>query len=342
MGRDLTLYPRKASKGDLKSYLEALGFEKCGHFWDWPRGTLNYSWFDERDFRSVDGVSADIFPLDDAKAKLAGNRWALHVRNLYSASWYDVKMLNDVLRGARKRFGGTIKGDYGTNKYAPLWHDTSTPLSRGLSAVYERVSQDLNALKSALPDSAMIRPAATPMDAKMYAFEEWTQSFDPVRILYNGLVPFAVSMFEYFFSRVFEVLVAYDSVALEKRSSYTQRVDFSTLFEVSQGKKKIEEVIAESYSFQNLSQINKGYKEWLSIDVRKVLFRKKRIGGKILFLETRVADIIQQRHGVVHRLDLDRSLTKEGYIAILDAIDASITEFRTFLERKYGIKIGRI
>ena len=42
MGRDLTLYPDKASKRDLKVYLEGLGFQKCKHLWNWPAGTLNY------------------------------------------------------------------------------------------------------------------------------------------------------------------------------------------------------------------------------------------------------------------------------------------------------------
>ncbi len=46
MGRDVTLYPKKATRDELKKYLEDLGFEKCGHFWDWPKGTINYSWFD--------------------------------------------------------------------------------------------------------------------------------------------------------------------------------------------------------------------------------------------------------------------------------------------------------
>ena len=63
MGRDLTLYPQKASRDDLRHYLENMGFEKCSHFWDWPKGTLNYSWFEEVDFKSIDGVSADVYPV---------------------------------------------------------------------------------------------------------------------------------------------------------------------------------------------------------------------------------------------------------------------------------------
>jgi hypothetical protein len=229
MGRDLTLYPRKASRIDLKEYLENLGFRKCKHFWNWPKGTLNYSWFDDRDFRSVDGVSADVYPVSGEQKEITGNDWAMHVRNLYTASWHDVKMLNEVLRGARRLFGGIINGDYGTNRYAPLWKDESTPISRGVSAIFQRVDQGMQSVKFALPDSAMQQPAIEPTDARMRDFVELTQSLDPARVIYNGLVPFAVSMFEYFFSRVFRILIAYDPYALAKRNTHKLRVDFPTL-----------------------------------------------------------------------------------------------------------------
>ena len=342
MGRDITLYPQRASSIELKDYVESLGFVRCKHLWDWPRGTLNYSWFDAKDFRSIDGVSADIYPVSGEERQISGNEWALHVRNLYSASWHDVKMLNEVLRGARQRFGGTIRGDYGTNRYAPLWEDKSTPISRGVSAIYQRVDQDLRAIKYALPNSSISTPKIEDADAKTRAFIDFTHSFDPSRVIYNGLVPFAVSMFEYFFSRTFRVLIAYDPYALEKRTSHNARIDFSTLVQINNGDIAIEDIIAEAYTFQNLHQLNKAYRDWLEIDVRKILFKKKRIGRKVLFLENRLHEIIQYRHGVVHHFELDRSLTKEKYIAILDAVQASILEFVNALEMKYKIEIEKL
>ncbi|MCP4370225.1 MAG: hypothetical protein GY797_19245, partial [Deltaproteobacteria bacterium] len=199
MGRDLILYPKKATKKQLKEFLEGLGFEKCDHLWNWPKGTLNYSWFDYEDFKSIDGVSADIYPVSGEELEITENKWALHVRNLYGASWYDVKMLNDVLRGARKLFGGTIQGDYGTNRYAPLWENKSTPISRGVLAIYKDVERELRAVKRALPDPSMSYPAQTGEKGdKIDDLIEVTKSLDPSRIIYNGLVPFAVSMFEFF------------------------------------------------------------------------------------------------------------------------------------------------
>jgi hypothetical protein len=337
MGRDVTLYPKKATRDDLKKYLEGLGFEKCGHFWDWPKGTLNYYWFDYKDYSSINGVSADVFPVSGEELSITGNEWALHVRNLYSASLHDVKMLNNVLKGARKLFGGTIQGDYGTNRYAPLWEDDSTPISRGISAIYSHVKQEISAVRYALPDPSMKLPE--PVEGKIDDFIDFTQSMDPSRVLYNGLVPFAVSMFEYFFSQAFQVLIKYDPVALEKRTAHKQKLDFETLLEVEKKEATVENIIARNYTFQNLNQLNKAYKDWLDIDVRKILYKKKKIGNSVTFLENRIAEIIQYRHGIVHHFSIDRSLTKDGYIHILEAIEKSISEFILFAEKKYKFKV---
>ncbi len=339
MGRDLTLYPQKASKKDLKDYLEKLGFEKCGHFWEWPKGTLNYSWFDNKDFKSIDGVSADIYPIsEEEEQKFTKNKWALHVRNLYNASLHDVIMLNNVLRNGRKIFGGMIDGDYGRNRYAPLWEDDSTPISRGITKIYQHINQEISAIKASLPNPIIKLGEPDKKDD----FVSFAHTLDPSRVLYNGLVPFAVSMFEYFFSQVFQILITYDEFALKKQKIHKVKIDFSTLLEVKNNEKTIENVIADNYTFQNLNQLNKAYKEWLEIDVRQILYKKKKIGNSITFLENRISEIIQYRHGIVHHFAIDRSLTKDNYIHILEAIEKSMIEFVNFLETKYNIKIDEV
>lgn len=282
---------------------------------------------------------ADIYPVSEEEKNITENEWALHVRNLYSASWHDVAMLNEVLRGARKLFGGTIKGDYGTNKYAPLWEDKSTPISRGISGVYQHVKQELSAVKYALPEPHI--NYQQPAGGKIDDFIEFTKSLDPSRVIYNGLVPFAVAMFEYFFSQAFQILIAYDKLALEKRENYKAKIEFSVVLDIQKNKVSIESLIAENYTFQNLDQLNKAYKDWLDIDVRKILFKKKRIGRSITFLENRISEIIQYRHGIVHHFAIDRSLTKDAYIHILDAISLAIEEFILFIETRYKIEVDR-
>lgn len=339
MGRDLTLYPKKASKQDLRDHLVGMGFVKCDHWWDWPKGTLNFSWFDEEDFNSIDGVSADVYPVSGEELEVTGNPWALHVRNVYSASWHDVNKLNKVLKSARRKFGGTIKGDYGTNRYAPLWEDTSTPLSRGLSSVVQHVEGEISAVRHALPEPTFHNPAIS--TGKGAEFIEFTNSMDPSRVIYNGLVPFAVAAFEYFFSRSFEILLRYDEGAQTKLQSHQQKVKFEDLLQVKSGGKTVEMLIAENYTFQNLDQLNKAYKDWVGIDVRAVLYKKRKIGASIGYLENRVAEIIQYRHGVVHHLAIDRSLKKQDYLHILTAIELAIGEFISHIEKRYRVNVER-
>ena len=138
-----------------------------------------------------------------------------------------------------------------------------------------------------------------------------------------------------------QVLIAYDKLALEKRENHKAKFEFSAILDIHRNKRSIEELIAENYTFQNLDQLNKAYKDWLEIDVRKIFFKKKRIGKSITFLENRISEIIQYRHGIVHHFEIDRSLTRDAYIHILDAISLAIEEFVLFIETKYKIDIDR-
>ena len=342
MGRDLTLYPQKATKTELKKYIESLGFSRCKHLWDWPKGSLNYFWFDENDFNSIDGVFVDIFPVTQSENIYTKNGWALHVKNLYSASFFDVKMLNDVLRGGRRLFGGTIIGDYGTNKYATLWIDKSTPISRGISYVYRKTTNSLNALKYTLPEEIMEKQFDKKSANKnVMEIFNMIKQFDPIRILYNGLVPFLISIIECYFSEVFRILLKYDKNAKVKIHNYNQKIDFQLIIQVKNNKITIEEIIAKNYSFQNINQVTKAYKEWLDIDIKKILFTKKRIGNKIKFLENRLTELIEYRHSVVHHFFIDSNLSKDRLLELVMIIEKTIEEITVYLEKKYIFKIDR-
>jgi hypothetical protein len=342
MGRDLTLYPKKASKTDLKKYIVSLGFQPCKHLWDWPKGTLNYFWFNNIDFKSIDGVSADIYPVDKTENIYSENGWALHVRNLYNASIFDVIMLNTVLRGARKLFGGTISGDYGVNKYAPLWEDKSTPLSRGISYTYSKVINSLDALKFTLPNEVMDKQfnekTANKREKEVI---NMIKKYDPMRILYNGLVPFIISAIEYYFSKIFVILLKYDKNAKNRINDYNQKIDFQQLLQIKSDKITIEEIIAKNYSFQNLNQITKAYKEWVNIDVKRILYTKKRIGNKVKYLENGLDELIQYRHNIVHQFSVDNNLSKNNLLSLISIIEKSIVEITKHLENKYNFNIER-
>ena len=109
---------------------------------------------------------------------------------------------------------------------------------------------------------------------------------------------------------------------------------------MKKNKKTIEGIIAENYSFQNINQINRAFKEWLGIDIRKILFKKKKIGKNVVFMENKISEIINFRHEIVHHFLFDNELTRGKLINIFSAIKISFKEVINTLEDKYSIKIG--
>jgi hypothetical protein len=121
MSIEITLHPARGSRKELRKLLEALGYRPCNHLWTWPKGTLNYHWFDSKEHRSYDGVEANISKPDETEfEKLGPCSWMLHTRTRVAASPDDQEHQNKTIREARRRFGGNFYNDwYGANRYTP-------------------------------------------------------------------------------------------------------------------------------------------------------------------------------------------------------------------------------
>lgn len=153
MSIEITLHPKSVSREELRSFLEGLGFTPTEHLWDWPKGSLNFHWFEERDFLSFDGVEATIFPPSkEEQEKLGQCAWALHTRTRASASPADQAQQNNVVRLARARFGGNFYNDwYGRNRYTQIDPDTRDAAARGIYLAYEFVTSNIRSVRFALP-----------------------------------------------------------------------------------------------------------------------------------------------------------------------------------------------
>ncbi len=327
MGRDLRLYTSKGSKLDLVDFIKSFGnIETTTHLWDWPKGSLHYYWFDSVDYKSTTGVEITIFPTENEHSSDDVNRWTIHVRNTYAASWHDINMLNTVLREGRKKFGGYIIGDYGKNRYAPLGTDTSTPMSRGVKATRSIAEHNIDAINYSLPPENPIGSGSN-VDKQIL---NTLAKLDPARVIYNGLVPFLISIVEFYFKSIFIILLKYDPVARQKIYLYDKKVDFSNLLE----KREPEEVIANNYTFQNLKQVKLAYSQWLGMDIELVL-RK----NKYRKIWEDLDDLIQYRHDIIHHLGVDTDLSHADFIKAIVIIRHVMEVLNTEIESKYNIEI---
>ncbi len=206
MSIEITLYPETSDKRGLKALLVELGFEPCNHLWNWPEGSLHFSWFSNVGYQSYDGVEATIFPPTEAlEAGFPSCAWALHTRTRASASPADRKQQNLVVRTARVRFRGAFHNDSaGKNRYTKVEDDGRDAPSRGVYLAYESVRESVGAIQYALPDPSpdLERLVGTDLEP--------LSQIDPQRVLYNALVPFTVAAVEHFLSRSFKVLLEFD------------------------------------------------------------------------------------------------------------------------------------
>lgn len=291
---------------------------------------MNFHWFMQKDFTSFDGVEASVFPPSEgARSKFGEScEWAIHTRTRASASSGDRHQQNETIRAARKKFGGDFYNDWhGTNRYIPVAElDELSPFARGLSMVYERTKQSLKAIRAVLPHplEAFAKMEGTPLEA--------IAVMDPTRVLYNALVPFAVAALEHFFGQAFTILLQYDDKAKIKLSQSTRKIDISDMLAVSAGAKSIESVVADWYSFQNIESIHRAFSEWFGIDFWKLLRQKRKVGNRINWLEKRFTALIEFRHGIVHRFEVDPELTRQDVDQIFELCERIIDVFVHHIE----------
>ena len=152
-------------------------------------------------------------------------------------------------------------------------------------------------------------------------------------------MPFAVAAVEHFLSRSFKVLLEFDPKTRERLLTRTRKVEMVEAVSIADGEMSIEDVVVGWYSVQNLDSIQKAFSEWLGIDFRATLRRRRRIGQRIVTLDAELARMIEARHGVIHRLHIDRELQKHGISELLDAAMAVIDAFVDHLESRRSMRI---
>lgn len=299
MGRDLCLYTERADKSELISLITSFdNVKRTEHLWDWPKGSEHFHWFDNVDYRSTTGVELTVFPVSNLDRQYDCGGWALHARNTYSATWHDVSMLNTFLRKARKNYGGNIIGDYGKNRYAPLWPDTSTPMTRGYAWVYEKSERNISAVSFHLPKELDIADEADDKIRKLISAN------DPARVIFNGLVPFLVSVVEFYLKNIFIISLQYET-SLEHRINQDP---------IRSGQDKSEFIIgvAERINFQDPRNVRRAFKKWLDIDIR--LLTKESEPGFDHSIWNDLMTLIDYRHNIIHGMGVDASFSREEFL----------------------------
>jgi hypothetical protein len=342
MSIEITLYTKTATKSGLIKFLLANNFQKTRHFLDSMNtpDMLHFMWFGFENYESSSGVEATVHnsSLEDRK-KYNCTDWILHTRTRSSGSYEDKQKQNETIRTARQQFGGTFYNDwYGTNKYTDLSdYKKFSPLEKGISIIasnsLEKLGQIGNCLSGYRNEMSETLSNLTPESVRALLVTK-----DPSIVLYNSLMPFLVSVLEYFFGQCFANFIRYDATAKTLLVDEKIKIGVSDVVSILQKENSIEQIITQSYNFQNLDSISRAFKKYISIDVFSTLSKKKKINGNVFRVLTKVQEILDARHRFVHELDINYDLTKEMYLDYVAIVENAIRMILKAFETK-GLKI---
>lgn len=328
MSVEVWLHPDTATKKQLVGFLRSLGYQPCQHLLPWGKGAVHFHWFEADDYKSFDGVEATVYKPQEDPHRLGPCAWALHTRTRSSGSPSDKQFQIDTINQARRQFGGHFYNDWGSrNRHMKAPPERRDAASRGLYMNYEAVKQHIDSVKFALPPEheQMKKMAGTPL-ADM-------ARMDPARVIYNALVPFAAASLEGFFGEAFTIMIRYDAGAQAYLTKQNRKIEFDDARAIASGQKRIEEVIAGWYSFQNVSSLQKAFSEWLGVDLWKVLRGAAASDDANSTLDQAFEKIVATRHKIIHGLQLDYDIDRARIVAILDDAARIVDAFVDHLEK---------
>lgn len=238
------------------------------------------------------------------------------------------------MRQVRRQVGGNFYNNWhGRNRYTPADGKDQTPLARGLYLIHGYTIERLKSVRFAPPQpvTGMQKPAGTKLEILAQA--------DPTRVLYNALVPFSVAALEHFFGQAFRIFLRYDINGRWRLLDQTRKIEFLDAMALVENTKSIEDIVADWYSFQNIESIHKAFNEWFGIDIWKLFRQRRRVGKRIGWLEQRLKALIDFRHGIVHRFEVNVELDRPGLEKLLDLCILLIETFVDHVEISLEEKI---
>jgi hypothetical protein len=178
------------------------------------------------------------------------------------------------------------------------------------------------------------------VDDKSYL--SFMKSIEPSLAVYNAMFPFLTSLIEFMFKESFIVMIKYNEEARKIISKTNLKVPLEDVLKVNSGKILIEDIIADTFTFQNLGQVNKAYKTYLNIDIANIFSKKRKVGNNFFRIYQQIEEIIQIRHSIIHHFGFHTNIDKATFVNSLKTIEIALDMFMQHLEIKYKWSISDI
>lgn len=285
--------PKGISKQQAAEFAELIGYEPSGTYAHMGRPrTLSLSHFRERDYSSWNTIELSI--------SSSGGYTTVHTRTRVGRSPYDFKKQNWTADEFKKRFGGSLTKDNGDGSgYDP--GPSIPPAASGCYLAARRMKSNLSRLSTYLN----IYPAPEIAEGMKRTEKIWPQmrAYNPEIFSRNVLVPYLVASMEDYLKSSYVALLRYspNKAMLLKNA----RLSGDQLASIADGKISVEDAVSENKSFQNLRLIGRHFSE---LDPKLDILGPLRKPSGYNSLYDQLEKLVEQRHALIHRMELDLSL----------------------------------
>lgn len=309
MGRDAYVHiSKKYSKKSVEELLILMGYEKHQQV---------FFMEDNREYKYLSGIIVWLCDENDKE-------YIWRVRTQMFATSYDIFEQNNTIRNLKKYCSAWFVSDMGKNRYFD-----EIPLVKGVESGCYLALQKLDNNFSLLCLSLSKYPEDNRGEKSMLELDGF-----PTPSIFNANVysSFLCSLIEEYFRSTFIALLKYS----EKKEKILN-VKFSPfdMKDISDGNKTVEEVFAGSLSFQNIEKIVSNFRSLdskldIGIPIKKPYKKRK----KSLYLQ--INDILERRHGMIHRMDFDYSYNSVMLSNDIKDVKIALKRIYSYICQHYG------
>jgi hypothetical protein len=309
LGRDAYVHiNKKYTKESIEKLLILMGYKKYGQV---------FFSGDDKDYKYLSGIK--VWQCDENDEE-----YILRVRTQAFASSYDIFEQNNTIRNLKKYCCAWFVSDMGQNRYFD-----EVPLVKGAESGCYFALQKLDNNFSLLRHSLSKYPDDEEGEKCMMEMGDI-----PTTSIFNANVysSFLCSLIEEYFKATYITLLRYSD-----RKEKILNVKFSPfdMKDISEGSKTVEEVYASTLSFQNIQKIVLNFsgldsKLDIGIPLKKPYHRRK----KSLYLQ--INEILERRHGMIHRMDFDFAYNSVMLSKDIEDVKIALKRVYSYICQRYG------
>jgi hypothetical protein len=315
-----SVLPVGTTLGRLQEIISLLDYRKVSDDQEVPTRVGSYFWYEPENYASFVGVELDVY-------RTRRGDITVTTRSRSSRSYWDLAQQNKTIKLIRDLFGGHFRTDAGRNRYLRLEGSPPSPLASGCFLARWRFHNDLIRARIYLM-ARKFDPTAKDKPTGLNFLDE----INPRLLSNNLLLPYFIAVWEEYFRATFAVL--FKCAAKKEAVLRNARIDHTDLEQMAAGAQPVERAVAESFSFQRPSSIDKNFK-LLARELEVAAVLRKPFRSRKMSLFDSIERLIDVRNEFVHTGTMDIGLFDEQLTQVSKDLEVAVNRVYEHVSKHY-------